>query len=96
MGGFCRLSVTKPKFESSPSNVAWIVVKQCVVFIVRCHPRNSGTASAQKPELLDGFQQSLLKGKVRRAPGYVIDSCTFLWMMVRVSQGLTLSIPRFL
>ena len=50
----------------------------------------------KKLDLLDGFQQSLLKGKVRRVPGYVIDSCTFLWLMVRVSQGLTLSIPRFL
>lgn len=70
MGGFCRLSVTKPKLESSPSNAAWIVVKECVVFIVRCHTKNSGTASAQKPELLGGFQQSLLKGKVRRGvPG---------------------------
>ena len=32
----------------------------------------------KKLDLLDGFQQSLLKGKVRRVPGYVIDSCTFL------------------
>lgn len=48
MDGFCRLSATKPKVESSPSNAVWIVVKECVVFIVRCHTKNSGTASAQK------------------------------------------------
>lgn len=41
MDGFCRLSVTKPKVESSPSNAAWIVVKECVVFIVRYHTKNS-------------------------------------------------------
>ena len=41
MDGFCRLSVTKPKVESSPLNAAWIVVKECVVFIVRYHTKNS-------------------------------------------------------
>ena len=77
-----------------------VVVKQSVAFIERCQTRSPGQLMLKTPELPDGFQASIFKGKVREGNCRVCDqlmhSCLMGWWWGNrvVSQGVTLSVFR--
>ena len=62
----------------------WVVVKESLVFIVRCQTRSAGQLVLKKPKLPNEFQKSMFKGRVigrGAVTGYVISLCTVLWLV---------------
>ena len=56
--------------------------KESTAFIAGCPSKENGQLMLKKPEILDGFQDSVFKDSVReRFSGCVISSHTILWLV---------------